>query len=120
MCFLPGSAILFVIVHREANDTVLRGTIRCHRLVSAQARRRCNVHHAFNGMDRLLRVPQNPEQIKSELALAETQWLFLKHGIDRLNANKTSGTELEFVAKSCDNILEVMERVTKLYESMKG
>ena len=70
-------------------------------------------------MDRLLRVAQNSAQVKSELALAETQWLFLKQGIDRLNANKSSPTELEFVAKSCDNILEVMERVTKLYEAMK-
>ncbi len=70
-------------------------------------------------MDRLLRVALNSEQVKSELALSETQWLFLKQGIDRLNANKSSPTELEFVAKSCDNILEVMERVTKLYEAMK-
>ena len=71
-------------------------------------------------MDRLLKAPQNSEQIKSELALAETQWVFLKQGIDRLNANKSSPNELEFVAKSCDNILEVMERVTKLYEAMKA
>ena len=71
-------------------------------------------------MDRLLKAPQNSDQIKSELALAETQWVFLKQGIDRLNANKTSPNELEYVAKSCDNILEVMERVTKLYEAMKA
>ena len=69
---------------------------------------------------RLLAAPQNTEQIKSELALAETQYLFLKQGIDRLNANKTSSTELEYMSKACDNILEVMERVTKLYEGLKG
>lgn len=68
---------------------------------------------------KLLAAPQNTDQIKSELALAETQYLFLKQGIDRLNANKTSGTELEYVSKACDNILEVMERVTKLYEGLK-
>jgi|GEM_PF-1457331 len=73
-----------------------------------------------NDMDRLLRAAQNSDQLKSELALAETQWLFLKQGIDRLNANKSSPIELEFVVKACDNILEVMERVTKLYEAMKA
>ena len=71
-------------------------------------------------IDRLLKAPQNTEQIKSELALAETQWLFLKQAIERLNANRTSITELEHVSKACDNILEVMERVTKLYEAVKG
>ena len=71
-------------------------------------------------IDRLLKAPQNTEQIKSELALAETQWLFLKQAIERLNANHTSITELEHVSKACDNILEVMERVTKLYEAVKG
>ena len=71
-------------------------------------------------IDRLLKAPQNTEQIKSELALAETQWLFLKQAIERLNATKTPITELEHVSKACDNILEVMERVTKLYEAVKG
>ena len=71
-------------------------------------------------MDRLLKAPQNTDQIKSELALAETQWLFLKQAIERLNANRTSITELEHVSKACDNILEVMERVTKLYEGVKA
>ena len=71
-------------------------------------------------IDRLLKAPQNTDQIKSELALAETQWLFLKQAIERLNANKTSITELEHVSKACDNILEVMERVTKLYEGVKA
>lgn len=71
-------------------------------------------------MTKLLAAPQNTPQIKSELALAETQYLFLKQAIDRLNANKTSTMELEHVTKACDNILEVMERVTKLYEGIKS
>ena len=69
--------------------------------------------------DALIKAPQNTDQIKNELALAETQWIFLKQAIERLNANKTSVTELEHVSKACDNILEVMERVTKLYEVVK-
>ncbi len=71
-------------------------------------------------MTKLLAAPQNTPQIKNELALAETQYLFLKQAIDRLNANKTSTMELEHVTKACDNILEVMERVTKLYEGIKA
>ena len=69
---------------------------------------------------KLLAAPHNTEQVKSELALAETQYLFLKQAIERLNANKTSTIELEHVTKACDNILEVMERVTKLYEAVKA
>ncbi len=68
---------------------------------------------------KLLAAPQNTEQIKSELALAETQYLFLRQAIDRLNASLVSSVELEYVSKACDNILEVMERVTKLYEGLK-
>lgn len=68
---------------------------------------------------KLKAAPQNTDQIKNELALAETQYLFLKQGIERLNANRTSPTELEYMSKACDNILEVMERVTKLYEGLK-
>lgn len=69
-------------------------------------------------IDKLIKAPQNTPEIKSELALAETQWLFLKQAIERLNADKTSKTELEHVTKACDNILDVMERVTRLYESV--
>ncbi len=69
---------------------------------------------------KLQAAPQNTPQIKSELALAETQYLFLKQAIERLNANKSSVVELEHVTKACDNILEVMERVTKLYEGIKA
>ena len=70
-------------------------------------------------MTKLLAAPQNTAQIKSELALAETQYLFLNQAIERLNVNKSSTMELEHVTKACDNILEVMERVTKLYEAVK-
>jgi hypothetical protein len=71
-------------------------------------------------INKLLASPENSDSVKSELALAETQWTFLQQAMDRLNANQTSKTELEFVSKSCDNILDVMDRVTKLYEGMKS
>ena len=71
-------------------------------------------------MDHLLTAPQNTPDIVSELQLAETQWLFLKQAIERLNATKTPTVELEHVTKTCDNILDVMERVTKRYEGVKA
>lgn len=70
--------------------------------------------------EKLLRAPRNTPEITNELMLGETQWIFLKQAIDRLNANKTSPVELEHVTKACDNILEVMERVTRLYEGLKA
>ena len=45
----------------------------------------------------LLKAPQNTAQINGGLALVETQWIFLKQAIERLNANKTSAVELEYV-----------------------
>ncbi len=71
-------------------------------------------------INKLIASPENTDQIKSELALAETQWTFLQQAMERLNSNQTSKLELEFVSKSCDNILDVMERVTKLYEGLKA
>jgi hypothetical protein len=67
-------------------------------------------------VQRLIGATPNTPAINSELALAETQWIFLKQAIERLNSNQTSSTELEHVSKACDNISEVMERVTALYE----
>jgi hypothetical protein len=40
--------------------------------------------------------------------------------IERLNASRTSIIGVEHVSKACDNILEVLERVTKLYEVVKA
>lgn len=71
-------------------------------------------------LDTLRKAPQNTAQIKDELALADTQMGFLKGAVEELNRNQTSMERLEYVAKACDNILEVMDRVTRLYESVKG
>lgn len=72
-----------------------------------------------NAMARLLSAKQNTDEIKYELALAETQWLFLKQAIERLNANTASMIELEHTSKTCDNILEVMEDVAQRYALIK-
>jgi hypothetical protein len=71
-------------------------------------------------MAKLHVAPQNTQEIRAELQLADNQYLFLGQAIERLNTGRNAPRELEFVAKTCDNILEVMERVTRLYESLKG
>lgn len=71
-------------------------------------------------LDKLQKAAENTEQIKQELALAETQMGFLKIAVDDLNRNQSSRERLEYVAKACDNILDVMERLTRLYEGLKG
>jgi len=71
-------------------------------------------------IERLTKAKENTDQIKQELALAETQLSFLKIAADDLNRNQTSKERLEYVTKACDNILEVMERVTRLYEGLKS
>jgi hypothetical protein len=67
-------------------------------------------------IEKLMKSPRNTAAIKHELALAESQWVFLKDGIARLNANRAGAMELEHVNKACDNIAEVMERAVALYE----
>ena len=70
-------------------------------------------------MAKLLNAPQNTPEINAELQLAENQYLFLGQAIARLDAGKDVTRELEFVAKTCDNILEVMDRAARLYEGVK-
>ena len=70
-------------------------------------------------MAKLNKAPQNTPEIRAELLLADNQYLFLGQAIARLNAGRNVPKELEFVAKTCDNILEVMERVARLYEAIK-
>jgi hypothetical protein len=52
----------------------------------------------------------------AELQLAENQHGFLLQAARDLQSAKDPRAGLEAVAKSCDNILEVMERVAALYE----
>ena len=71
-------------------------------------------------MAKLSAAPQNTPEIRAELALADNQYLFLGQAIARLNTGRNVPQELEFVAKTCDNILEVMDRVARLYEALGG
>ena len=71
-------------------------------------------------MARLADAPQNTPEIKAELQLAENQYVFLGQAAERLDTGKNATRELEFIAKTCDNILEVMDRAARLYEGVRS
>jgi hypothetical protein len=71
-------------------------------------------------MAKLVDAPQNTPEIKAELQLAENQYIFLGQAVERLNTGRNVTRELEFVAKTCDNILEVMDRAARLYEGVRS
>lgn len=66
-------------------------------------------------LDRLKQSKENTPRLQSELALAETQWFFLRQAVDKLNSKPNAVAELETLSKACDNMLEVMDRITTLY-----
>jgi len=68
-------------------------------------------------MDALAASQRAAPEAASELALAENQYSFLKEAARRLESAPDPRPELEAVAKTCDNILEVLDRVAKACEA---
>lgn len=68
----------------------------------------------------VVQAPGNSPEVNAELQLAQNQYLFLGQAVERLNAGKEARRELEFVVKTCDNILDVMDRAVLLYEAGGG
>lgn len=67
----------------------------------------------------LAAAPQNTPAIKQELELAKTQWVFFENAL----AQHDGGEDLMFasnVATTSERILEVMDKVTSLYEREEG
>jgi hypothetical protein len=71
-------------------------------------------------MDALLAAPDLSAEIANELQLAEDQYRFLRQAALGLEGARDPRTGLEAVAKTCDNILEVMDRVARRYEAAAG
>jgi hypothetical protein len=67
-------------------------------------------------LDSLLAAPADASGAASELQLAENQSGFLAQAGRDLKAARNPAAGLEAVAKTCDNILEVMDRVALLYQ----
>jgi len=68
-------------------------------------------------LDTLLATPADGSGAAAELQLAENQSGFLAQAGRDLKTARDPATGLEAVAKTCDNILEVMDRVATLYEA---
>ena len=62
-------------------------------------------------------TPAAPE-LAADLQLAENQYRFLIDAARRLEGAPDPRAELELVVKTCDNILEVLERVAKACEAV--
>lgn len=64
-------------------------------------------------------APQNTPTIRQELELAKTQWVFFENAL----AQQDGGDDLMLasnVATTSERILEVMDKVTSLYEKVEG
>jgi len=64
----------------------------------------------------LTAAPQNTAAIRSELQLANTQWLFFAEALKQ--AEGTRAEQLRNVATTSERILQVMDDVTGLYEGL--
>lgn len=74
---------------------------------------------AFAGaMQALAKATRAAPDVAADLQLAENQYSFLTDAARRLEAARDPRAELELVAKTCDNILEVLERVAKACEAV--
>jgi len=67
----------------------------------------------------LRQAPQATPRIREELQLAETQWLFFDHALQRIHTNQPGSRHAQDVLVTSENILSVMERVTGLYTDLK-
>ena len=68
----------------------------------------------------LRQAPEATHRIREELQLAETQWLFFDHALQRVHQNQAGSRHANDVLVTSENILSVMERVTGLYASLKN
>jgi hypothetical protein len=72
-----------------------------------------------SALQELAAAPQNTPAIRQELELAKTQWVFFENALGQHDG----GEDLMFasnVATTSERILEVMDKVTALYEKVEG
>jgi hypothetical protein len=62
--------------------------------------------------------PETTDEIKTQLGLAETQWLFFDTGVEASLKAKADTTRRQNAANSSERILEVFETVTGMYEKL--
>jgi hypothetical protein len=69
-------------------------------------------------LEKLRRAPANTPGIETELEVAAGQLQFLVQAAQELEGGRGSLRQMEFIAKAGDNILESMERASRLYEGL--
>ncbi len=70
------------------------------------------------GLAELKGVAQNSDHIKQLLLGVESQWAFFAHALDNYTPGVRNTTHWEYVAASSENLLEVLDRLTELYQAI--
>jgi len=70
-------------------------------------------------LETLRGAPEATAQIKEELALADAQWVFFNHGLQRLDGDGASPKLMSDVFLTSENLLTIMDRITGLYSNLK-
>ncbi|MGZ5034086.1 MAG: hypothetical protein ACXWAC_12885 [Usitatibacter sp.] len=69
-------------------------------------------------LERLGAAPQNTPEIAAEIQVSQNQFMFLAQAASELESGAPAARQIEFIAKTGDNILESMERAVRLYEAL--
>lgn len=69
-------------------------------------------------VERLGAASQNTPEIVAEIQVSHNQYLFLAQAAKELEGGALAARQMEFIAKTGDNILESMERAVRLYEAL--
>ena len=70
------------------------------------------------GLATLNTSPGNTPKIKEELAMAEQQWIFFDAAIRKADATKNHHMAATNVATTSERLLEIMDRVTGMYQDL--
>lgn len=70
------------------------------------------------GLVKLNAAPVNTPKIKEELTLAQQQWIFFDQALKQIEESKGRRLAATNVATSSERILEIMDRVTGLYQQL--
>lgn len=70
-------------------------------------------------LETLRSAPEATTQIKEELVLADAQWVFFNHGLQRLEGASASPKLMSDVFVTSENLLAIMDRITGLYSNLK-
>jgi hypothetical protein len=71
-------------------------------------------------MSILNNAPNNSARIKEELTMAQQQWLFFDNAIKQTEDTKGRNMAATNVATTSERLLEIMDRVTGLYQQISG